>query len=199
MTASAEAATWGTAIATLVLAVATFLIVVFNVKVLRATKHQASATAAQAGETAKQAEIAARSLASQLAPHLVPRGPDHCRVGDPEEIDSGPQKLSVRPVLVELINAGNGIALIDAARVTSVDLSSRGLGAQVPPAVPAGAIATVRLYAAAPLPQAPPAGEKTELALDYHGVDDIARQSRFSVQYLGPGRWRVELLTPESM
>src|SRR4051794_29616567 len=130
MTASAEVATWATAGATFVLAVATFLIVVFNVKVLRATKQQAGATASQARETANQAEIAARALAAQLAPHLVPRGPDHCRIGDPEEVDFGPQKTSVRPVLVELANAGNGIALIDGARVTSVDLSSRALGAQ---------------------------------------------------------------------
>lgn len=198
------------AASTIVLAAVGVLTFLANRRLYRETSGQNAANleiAVEQTKTAKlqmaaineQAEIARQALQLQVTPRLIPAGPELCRYGPSETLQPEPQPIVITPAFIDIVNAGNGVALIetDQAEAKSVrEGASREMTIILPPALAPGAQATVKLVRPAMEDQAIATGDRFDVSIPYRadGVPDRLWRLQFSARYFNEGHWQLKVI-----
>jgi len=178
-----------------VTAIATVTLATVAILTMRDTRRAIKATE-------QQAELATRSFALQIEPHLIPYD-GQPTIGDVEDIGGVVGQVWVVPFFVTIVNVGNGVARIDSVEVVRVPGGPPHRVIPSPVAQP-GKLTSVRADFMVPPPPeistrnyfAP--GESVTFAVAYSGVADNARRElHFKWRLLSGRLWELEFAPPK--
>lgn len=170
-----------------------------NTATLRLAVEQLELNRVQMSAITEQAEVAQKALSLQITPSLIPASMSSARIGPSEPIMREPQHVEVTPTFLGVINAGNGVAVLDAdrAEATCGEGGGRGgMGILVPPALAAGAEGQIKLTPQVGDSQKVHMGIVYNVTIPYRGSDPRSHQKvlRFTAQLFGEQHWNIQIV-----
>jgi hypothetical protein len=146
----------------------------------------------------EQTRLAKRAYQLQSLPRLIPGGMETCRVGPAEPILRPPQELTVVPVFLGVVNAGNSAAILnpdEAFAACGPDGGRGSMGVIVPPALAAGAQGMVKLTPQTGGAQENHVGMIYAVTLTYWAYEfrEMTWKLAFTAQFFSPTHWQIEV------